>query len=115
MLRFFQLAFWLAVSITLYLTLRPITLHVPASDKAQHLLTFAALMLIAASAYPRARLVPLGLALSGFGGLIELVQPKFQRSGELLDWVADSVGILLALLGIWVARRYLASATRSER
>ena len=32
------------------------------------------------------------------GGVIELIQPYFQRSGEWLDFVADAVGVALGAL-----------------
>lgn len=107
MLRLFQIGFWLAVAVTIYLTLRPITVMTTISDKTQHLVTFGTLTAWAAIAYPRARLVPLGLALSGLGGAIELLQPLTGRSDDLLDWIADTVGVLIGL-GV-------ASAWRSVR
>jgi len=99
-----QNGFWLAVVVTLYLTLRPITVMTTVSDKTQHLVTFGVLTAWAALAYPRARLVPLGLALSGLGGMIELLQPITGRSDDILDWLADSVGVLIGL-GVALASR----------
>ena len=106
--RILQTVFWLAVASTLYVTLTPITVFVPGSDKSQHLITFGMLTLGAAAAYPRARLVLVGLALSGFGGAIEVLQPWFGRTGDMLDWFADSAGILIALMLVWTARKLLA-------
>lgn len=97
LLRVVQAGFWLAMGITLYLTLRPIVIPTTMSDKSQHLLTFGLLTAWAALAYPRARLAPLGLALSGLGGMIELLQPLSGRSDDLLDWIADTAGILIGL------------------
>lgn len=97
LLRLVQIGFWLAVAVTLYFTLRPFVGLSTVSDKTQHLVTFGVLTAWAAMAYPRARLVPLGLALSGLGGLIELLQPLTGRSDDLLDWIADSVGVLIGL------------------
>jgi len=102
--RLLQIGFWFAVAVTLYLTLRPITVMMTVSDKTQHLVTFGVLTAWAALAYPRARLVPLGLALSGLGGMIELLQPITGRSDDILDWLADTVGVLIAL-GVALAWR----------
>ena len=66
-----------------------------------HLIAFAAL------AFPLARtgrigLIPVFVAASAFGGLIELIQPSFGRSADMQAWIADiagvGLGIVLALL-----------------
>ena len=105
LLRYLQLLFWSAVALTLFFTLRPIVVRVPSSDKTQHLITFGILALLAASAYPRARLIALAAALSGFGGMIEVIQPWFGRSDDIRDWIADTLGILLAMVLVWTLRR----------
>ena len=66
------------------------------SDKLVHLIAFAAL------AFPLARtgrigLLPVFLGASAFGGAIELVQPSFNRSADVKDWVSDIVGIILGI------------------
>ena len=66
------------------------------SDKLAHLIAFAAL------AFPLARtgrigLLPVFISASAFGGVIELIQPSFNRSAEITDWVADIVGIILGI------------------
>jgi len=66
------------------------------SDKLVHLAAFAAL------AFPLARTGRIGLLLvllgaSAFGGFIELIQPKFNRSADLYDWVADTLGACLGI------------------
>ena len=66
------------------------------SDKLVHLAAFAAL------AFPLARtgrigLLPVLLGASAFGGLIELIQPHFNRSADLYDWVADTLGVCLGI------------------
>ena len=71
------------------------------TDKLVHLIAFAAL------AFPLARtgrfgLIPVFVGASAFGGIIEVIQPSFGRSADMLDWVADiagvALGIVLALL-----------------
>ena len=66
------------------------------SDKLVHLIAFAAL------AFPLARtgrigLLPVFIGASAFGGIIELVQPRFNRSADVNDWVADVVGVILGI------------------
>ena len=38
-----------------------------------------------------------GGGASAFGGLIELIQPHFNRSADLYDWVADTLGVCLGI------------------
>ena len=66
------------------------------SDKLVHLAGFAAL------AFPLARTNRISLLLtlmgaSAFGGLIELIQPTFNRSADLNDWIADILGVMLGI------------------
>jgi VanZ family protein len=88
------------VTITLTVaTLWPLEASPPApegSDKLVHFIAFAAL------AFPLARTGRLGLVFvfigaSAFGGLIELIQPTFNRSAEMGDWVADTVGVCVGI------------------
>ena len=74
------------------------------SDKLVHLVAFAAL------AFPLARtgrfgLLPVFIGASAFGGIIELIQPSFNRSADVNDWVADLVGVMLGIgLGLLYRR-----------
>ncbi len=66
------------------------------SDKLVHFTAFAAL------AFPLARtgrygLLPVFVGASAFGGAIELIQPSFNRSADVNDWVADVVGVILGI------------------
>ena len=92
----------LTAIVTLILTvalLWPMEQPLPApqgSDKLVHLAAFAAL------AFPLARTNRVSLLLifmgaSAFGGLIELIQPTFNRSADLNDWFADVLGVLLGI------------------
>ena len=105
MLLFFRAGFWLAVGVTLYLTLRPAVAITTMSDKTQHLISFGVLTLLAGLAYPRARLLPLGIVLSGLGAIIELLQPFSGRTNDIKDWIADTAGVLLAIFSVWTWRR----------
>ena len=74
------------------------------SDKLVHLIAFAAL------AFPLARtgrfgLLPVFISAGAFGGAIELIQPSFNRSADVNDWVADIVGVVLGIsLGLLYRR-----------
>jgi len=66
------------------------------SDKLVHFVAFAAI------AFPLARtgrigLLPVFVGASAFGGAIELMQPSFNRSADINDWIADIVGVLLGI------------------
>ena len=66
------------------------------ADKLVHLTAFAAL------AFPLARtgrlsLLTVFIAASAFGAIIELVQPNFNRSSDIIDWIADTVGVFLGI------------------
>ena len=82
-------------------------LDVPApegSDKLVHFIAFATL------AFPLARTGRLGLVVvfigaSAFGGLIELIQPTFNRSADMGDWVADTVGVVMGIGAALLYRR----------
>ena len=74
------------------------------SDKLVHFIAFAAL------AFPLARTGRLGLVVvfigaSAFGGLIELIQPTFNRSADMGDWVADTVGVVIGIGAALLYRR----------
>lgn len=105
----FRSIFWVALAVALALALNPHPPHLPPAlnDKLQHMMLFAGLTGLALVAYPRARLLPLGLALSGFGALIEFLQmiPALHRSAEYLDWVADT-GAILAVLALAAMLRW---------
>ena len=100
----------LTIVVTLTLTvamLWPLEAPPPApegSDKLVHFVAFAAL------AFPLARtgrfgLLPVFLGASAFGGAIELIQPSFNRSADVNDWVADIMGVILGIgLGLLYRR-----------
>lgn len=102
--RILQMLFWGGIAAVLYFTLRPPGQVVPGWDKLQHMMSFGTLMLLAAIAYPRARLSGLTATLMGLGAAIELIQPVVGRSDDIRDWLADAAGILVALLLVVTAR-----------
>ena len=100
----------ITLAVTLILTvamLWPLEAPPPApdgSDKVVHLIAFAAL------SFPLARtgrigLLPVFVGASAFGGLIELIQPSFNRSADTADWVADILGVVLGMICGLIYRR----------
>ena len=67
------------------------------SDKMAHLIAFAALS-FPLSRTGRFGLLPVFLGASVFGGMIELIQPTFNRSADMNDWVADIIGVVIGIL-----------------
>jgi VanZ family protein len=66
------------------------------ADKLVHFFAFAAL------AFPLARtgrfsLLSVFIGASVFGGIIELIQPSFNRDADINDWIADNLGALLGI------------------
>lgn len=105
----FRLLFWIALVVALAMALNPQPPQLPpaVNDKTQHFVLFAGLTVLALAAYPRARWLPLALALTGFGAMIEFLQmiPVLNRSAELMDWVADTAAVLLVLAIAFPFRR----------
>lgn len=71
-------------------------------DKVVHFLAFAIL------AFPiactgRLRMSILFFACSIYGGVIELLQPSFGREAEVLDWIADMLGVAF---GIFIGGKF---------
>ena len=100
MRKYLDIPLTLIVTLTLTIAmLWPLEAPPPApegSDKLVHFIAFAAL------AFPLARtgrfgLIPVFIGASVFGGVIELIQPSFNRSADVKDWVADSVGMILGI------------------
>ncbi|MDB3961760.1 VanZ family protein [Paracoccaceae bacterium] len=97
MRKYLDIPLTLAVTLTLTVAMFwPMDQPPPApegSDKLVHFDAFAAL------AFPLARtgrfgLLPVFIGASAFGGAIELIQPSFNRSADINDWVANVVGVV---------------------
>ena len=96
----------LTVVVTTVLTaamLWPLEAAPEGRDKLVHFMAFVAL------AFPLARtgrlgLLPVFIGMSAFGAIIELIQPTFNRSADLNDWVADTLGVLIGI-GLGLAYR----------
>ena len=74
------------------------------SDKVVHLIAFAALSFPLAITR-RFGLLPLFVGASAFGGVIELIQPIFNRNADIDDWIADFLGVVIGILCGLVYRR----------
>lgn len=102
-------AFWAALLLAFVMALLPQPPMLPGgpSDKVQHVLAFVTLAILAALAWPRLSLLKLGVALSAFGALIEILQlmPALNRDGDVGDWLADTVAVAAALGAIALFRR----------
>jgi VanZ family protein len=88
----------LIVTLTLIMAmLWPVNQPTPGgSDKLGHVIAFVALVFPLAHT-GRIGLLPVFIGASAFGGVIELIQPNFNRNADVNDWVADIVGVLLGI------------------
>ena len=102
-----RIAFWLALTVLSILFLLPPHYLVPDIfdwwDKLQHSLAFGLLTILGLLAYARGKkqlqrqVHRIVIAMVLYGALIEVLQSlSGWRYGELGDWVADVVGVLLA-------------------
>ena len=75
-------------------------------DKAEHVLAFFTLASLAFVALPRLPVVWVGLGLSLFGAVIEIIQgtPLVHRDCDVWDWVADTVAVLSVMAVLAAAR-----------
>ncbi|MBA3896207.1 MAG: hypothetical protein H0X36_03525 [Sphingomonadaceae bacterium] len=92
--------FWLALAFAVVMALLPKPPHLlELRDKWQHMLAFATLAGLARFAFPQAPNLRIAERLSFTGALIEVLQaiPALHRDCDILDWVADTAAILIAL------------------
>lgn len=104
-------AFSLCLAVGLAVALMPPQTLVPPTgwDKANHAMAFAVLAMLGCAAYPGRR-APVLLGLLAYGGAIELLQGLTgYRSAEVLDVVADGVGLFFG----WTFTRLSSRARRA--
>ena len=80
-------------------------------DKAQHCLVFTALTVMGMVAFPlRLKAVCLGICV--YGGVMEVLQSLLTktRHGDVVDWVADVIGIVLGFSVYWVLIKFRKNA-----
>jgi hypothetical protein len=103
----FALAMIIAV-----LTLAPMPAAGPAgSDKAFHILAFAALAFPLPLVRPRMT-IWVALGVIAYGGAIEVIQPFVGRQAEWADLLADGIGAVLGAVTGYALSRYLLSPPR---
>ena len=78
---------------------------IEASDKFVHFFAFAALALPLAITR-RIGLLPVFIGASAIGGLIEIIQPSFNRGADINDWIADIMGVIFAITCCSIHRKY---------
>ena len=106
-----RVAFWAAVLFAFAMAIIPQPPQLPGepNDKVQHISAFLVLGCLAFFAYPKAKRVIVGLALSAFGALIEFVQaiPALHRDSDILDWIADTAAVVVILILLhWLHDRF---------
>ena len=110
---------WLFVAVLLFTLAAALAPNAEApdlghGDKVNHIAAFVTLSVMAAWAWPRARLWRIGGAMSAFGATIEGLQalPVVARDAEWADWYADTAAAGAALLAVaaWRALRRPASS-----
>ena len=102
-----RLAIFLTIIFTIVIccgTLTPLpkSLDVPGSDKWHHFVAFSFLVYPLTVANKKCW-IPIILFGLFFGALIELVQPNLDRFGDIQDFQADAIGVLIGFaLGVIV-------------
>ena len=102
-----RLAIFLTIIFTIVIccgTLTPLpkSLDVPGSDKWHHFVAFSFLIYPLTVANKKCW-IPIILFGLFFGALIELVQPYLNRFGDIQDFQADAIGVLIGFaLGVIV-------------
>ena len=95
-------AFWIAAFVALVMALLPHPPQLPGepSDKIQHIAAFLVLGALGSFAYPKTRPTYLGAGLSLFGAAIEILQliPELHRDGDPLDWIADTLAVVVIIV-----------------
>ena len=104
--------FWLLFTFALVMAVLPKPPSLPIDrfgDKFEHMLAFAALAGVANLGWRNIPAWRIGLQLSAFGALIEVLQmlPVLHRDSDLRDWIADTAAILVATLIARAMARWL--------
>ncbi len=86
---------------------------VPGSDKLHHVIAYSILMFPAALRRPN-KWVYFGLFFIAYSGGIELVQPYVNRYGEWLDLLANSTGVVCAVVIAGIVNRIFLVKEKAE-
>ena len=68
------------------------------SDKEAHALAFYVLSTLGLMAMPRIRKWDIALVCIAIGAAIEIVQTFVGRDGDIFDWLADTLGVFMAVV-----------------
>jgi VanZ family protein len=79
---------------------------VPGGDKTYHLIAYSALAFPTALAKPRL-ILPLAMPYIALGGVIEWIQPYVNRYGEVLDFLANTAGVIIGSWAGWAFNRWI--------
>lgn len=114
-----RILFWVCAALMFFAAICPGELLAQAlnsNDKLLHALVFALLTILARMTFPRFNLAALVACIALFGGLIELAQtvPAFKRQASLLDWLADCLAIIAAILILQGYASLLRRISRTE-
>ena len=104
-----RIGFFLLLAAIFVVTLGPFQgdeKYVLLSDKGAHGLAFYGLAVAAIFAFPRVPRWSIILVCSFSGGLVEILQGMTGRDAELLDWIADSIGAVMAVAPIFFVQVY---------
>ncbi len=95
-------------------------IRTPGLDKVLHFLAYGCQGALAMSVFCIAgraslkNIVVLIVVLACFGALDEITQPAFGRQAELLDWVADCTGIVLAVFFVMALFRFTKTISKKR-
>jgi VanZ family protein len=97
-----RVAFYAAALFALIMALLPQPPYIPTQnlgDKLNHIIGFSVLAALAAVAWPEAPRRLLIERLSFFGAFIEVAQsiPALGRDCDILDWVADTLAVIVVI------------------
>ena len=86
---------------------------IPGSDKFHHVLAYSILMFPVALRRPE-KWVYFGAFFIAYSGAIELVQPYMNRYGEWLDLLANSMGVVCAVVIAGIVNRIFPVKEKAE-
>jgi VanZ family protein len=94
-----RLLFWFALLTVVATALLPASGLVQGHDKVQHVVAFLVLGALGAFGWGRSRLPAILSGLAALGAGLEVAQATslIGRDGDVMDWLADLLGLLLGL------------------
>jgi VanZ family protein len=107
--RIVKILFWMALVSSYLLAVLPqenVPELTPFNDKGNHFLAFSVLTLLLLHAY-RVKYLTAFILMMLYGVLIEVSQLfAVNRHGELLDVLADTIGVVIGILLYWLIERF---------